>query len=134
MIGNAHGDSVEAGRRQVGNAAFGRFGENKRQWPRPERFGQSCRLGVETRQRLRRLEIDHVGDERVERRAPLGCIEASDGAAIGGVSTEAVDSLGRKRHQAAGGEHARGFGNGSGIGLQNARRQRGCHLSPPAPR
>ena len=71
-------------------------------------------------------------DQRIEGRAALGRVEPGDRPAIGRVGAKAVDGFGRKRDQSAGREHARGLGDGSRIGLQNARRQRGCHLSSSA--
>ena len=57
-----------------------------------------------TARRLRRGEIEHMRDQRIERRPALGGIEPRDGGAVGGVGAEAVDGFGRKRDQAAVGE------------------------------
>ena len=58
---------------------------------------------------------------------PLACVEPRDGPPVGRVGAEAVDGLGRKGDEAAGGEHARRVGDRRGVGLRNACRQRGCH-------
>ena len=125
---------IEAGRRQRGDRARGRLGKDERERPRPKCFGEPRHIGIEARQRLRRFEVADMGDERIERRAALGLIEARDGAPVGRVGAEAVDRLGRKRDEAAGGKHARRVRNRCGIGPCNARRRRGCHGSPRVPR
>ena len=52
VVGYAHRDGIEAGRRQVAHPAFGGLGQHERQRPRPERLGELQRLGVEARERL----------------------------------------------------------------------------------
>ena len=51
--------------------------------------------------------VRHMRDQRIEARAAFGRIKPRDRRAIGGVGAEAVDRLGRERHQPAVGEHAR---------------------------
>ena len=127
VVGHPHGDGVEPGRRQLGDRTVGGFGDNERERSRPERGGQPRRVRIETAERLRRLQIRDMGDERVEGRAAFGLVDPRDGAPVGRVGAEAIDGLGRKRDQAAGGEHARRVGDGSGVGLRYAGDQRSCH-------
>ncbi len=134
VIGHAHRDGIETGRRQVAHKAFGGLGQNERQRPRPERLGELQRFGVEAGERLRRLEIDDMGDQRIERRPALGLVEPRDSAPVGRIGAQAVDSFGRKRHQAAGGEDPRRRGDRSGVRLDHARRRRGCYRRHRVPR
>ena len=127
VVGHPHGDGVEPGRRQVGDRTVGGFGENERERSRPERGGEPRRVGIKTAERLRRLQIRDMGDERVEGRAAFGLVDPRDGAPVGRVGAEAVDGLGRKGDQAAGGEHARRVGDRCGIGLRYAGDQRSRH-------
>ena len=85
------------------------------------------RVRIETAERLRRLQIRDMGDERVEGRAAFGLVDPRDGAPVGRVGAEAIDGLGREGDQAAGGEHARRVGNRCGVGLRYAGDQRSCH-------
>ena len=69
-----------------------------------------------TARRLRGGEIEHMRDQRIERRPALGGVEPRDRGAVGGVGAEAVDRLGRERDQAAVGEAERRVGDGDEIG------------------
>ena len=73
-----------------------------------------------TARRLRRGEIGHMRDQRIERRPALGGIEPRDGLAVGGVGAEPIDGLGRKRDQAALGKAERRVGDGDEIGGSKA--------------
>ena len=129
VVGNAHRDAVETGRRQCRHRTIGRLGQDERQRPRPEGVGEPRRIGIKARQRLRRWAIDNSGDQRIERRPALGLVDARDRPPGGRIGAEAVDRLGRERDQPAGGKDVRRLGDRAGIGRQNARRQRGCHRS-----
>ncbi len=128
MIGHAHRDGIEPGRRQIGHRASGRFAQHQRQRSRPERCGEPRGFGGELRQRVRRGKIGHMRDQRVERRPPLGRIEPRHRLAIAGVGAEPVNRLGRKGDEPAGGQNARGLRDRSIVGAQNPRRQRGRRL------
>ena len=58
VVGNAHRDAVETGRRQRGHRAIGRLRKDERQRPRPEGVGEPRRIGIKARQRLRRRAIE----------------------------------------------------------------------------
>ena len=75
-----------------------------------------------TARRSRGREIEHMRDQRIERRPALGGVEPRDRRAVGGVGAEAVDRLGRERDQPAGGEAARRVGDGDEVG----GKRRGC--------
>ena len=71
--------------------------------------GQNCaasRLAacVEHREPFGGQEVGNMGDQRIERRPALGLIEPCHRGGVGGVGAEAVDRLGRKRDQPAGGQ------------------------------
>ena len=104
MLRHPHGDAVEARGRKLGHRAAGALLQHQGQRPRPERRGELFGRGVEHREALGRGEIEHMRDQRIERRPALGGIEPRDGGAVGGVGAEAIDGLGRKRDQAAVGE------------------------------
>ena len=129
MIGNAHRDAVETGRRQRRHRAIGGLGKDERQRPRPEGLGEPRRIGIKSRQCLRRRAIDNSRDQRIERRPALGLVDARDRPPRGRIGAEAIDRLGGESDQPAGGKDARRLGHRAGIGRQNARRQRGCHRS-----
>ena len=82
MVGNTDGDGIEAGGRQIGNRTAVGFRKNERERSRPERRGKPRRVGIEARQCLRRLQIDDMGDERIERRPALGLVEARNGCLL----------------------------------------------------
>ena len=112
----------------------GAFGQNQRQRPRPKRFGKPRRIGIKARQRPRRRKIDHMGDERIERRPALGLVEARDGLAVGGVGAEAVNRLGRKGDEPAGRKAAHRIPDRGGIGPRHACHQPGCHCGSSVPK
>ena len=101
MGGNADRDRVEPGGGQLGHRTVIRFRHHQRQRPRPERFGSLDARASNARSGARR-RVGDMGDQRVERRPPLGGEEAGDRGRIGGVRPEPVDRLGRKRDQPAG--------------------------------
>ena len=69
---------------------------------RPMRFRQGARFGRELADPLRRGQIGHVDDQRVEARPALGRIDPRHGFRIGRIRGEAVDGLGRHRDRLAG--------------------------------
>ena len=125
--GDANGDRVEPGRRQLGHRATGSLGQDERQRPRPEGFRQPGRVGDKAREALCFRNIGDMGDERIEGRPALGVVKARDGGPAGRVGAQAVDGLGRKGHEAAGRQHARGIGGRRRIGFRHACRGQGCH-------
>ena len=101
MPGNAHGNAIETGRCQAGNGAAGSFGQHKRERSWPKGLGERRGIPIEARERLRRLGIANVRDERIEGRAALGFVKPRHGLAIGCVGAEAVNGLGGKSDEAA---------------------------------
>ncbi len=66
--------------------------------------GEPRRIGIEARQLARRREIDHMRDQRIERRPALGRVEPRHRRAIGGVGAEPVNGLGGEGDKPAGRE------------------------------
>ena len=98
---HAHGDAVETGRRQFGNGTIGRLRQDQRQRSGPKRLGEARRIGIEARERLRRLAIGHMRDQRIEGRTAFGGIEPRHGFAIRGIGAEPINGLGGKGDKAA---------------------------------
>ena len=115
MLRHPHGDAVEARRRKLGHRAAGALLQHQGQRPRPECRGELLGRGVEHREALGGGEIEHMRDQRIERRPALGGIKPRDGGAVGGVGAEAVDGFGRKRDQAAVGKAERRVGDGDEV-------------------
>ncbi len=93
MGGHADRQRVEPGRGEIAHAAPRAARQNEGQRTRPEGGGETARQRVEARERLRRREVRHVGDQGVEARSPLGRIDACDGSPAGGVGAQPVDRL-----------------------------------------
>ena len=109
MRRHAHGDAVEAGEREIGDAAIRLLRQHQRQRSRPERGRELFGGRRETRRRAARGgDVRDMRDQRIERRAALGRVEPGDGLAIAGVGAEPVDGLGRKGDETAGRKAARG--------------------------
>ena len=72
---------------------------------------------IKNRERPRRLQRGDMGDQRIERRAAFGGVEAGDGLAVTRVGAEPVDGLGRKGDQPALRQAAPGRLDGVFIGL-----------------
>ncbi len=108
MAGDAHGDAVEAGGGELGDRAIFAPRQHQGQRPRPERRRQPLGGLIEVPERPRRGGVGEVRDQRVERGAALGLIEARHRRAVPSVGAQPIDGLGREREQAAGGERARG--------------------------
>ena len=125
--GHAYGDRIEPGHRQLGHRTTGSLGQDERQRPRPKVFRQPRRVGVKAREALRVRDVGDMGDERIEGRPALGVVKARDGGPADRVGAEAVNGLGRKGHEAAGRQHARGIGGRRRIGFRHACRRQGCH-------
>ncbi len=119
-LGHAHGDGVEARGGELGDRAVRELRQHQGQRPRPEcrrePFGGAVEAGEPTRCR----GIGHMRDQRIERGAALGLIEARDRLAVGGVGAEPVDGLGRKGDEAACGQRARGALDGRATGLDQS--------------
>ena len=116
MLRHPHGDAVEARGGKIGDRTAGALLQHQRQRSRPERRGEPFGRGVEHREPLGGGEVEHMRDQRIERRPALGGVEPRHRRAVGGVGAEAVDGLGRKRDQAAVGEADRGIGDGDEFG------------------
>ena len=108
VAGHAHGNGIEAGGGKLRHRAIGVPGQHQGQGAGPERFREPLGGMVEVRERARRGSVADVGNQRIERRAALGLIEASDRFCVGGVGAEPIDGLGGKGDEAAGSQHACG--------------------------
>ena len=96
---NRHG--VETGARQQADPAGRRDGQDQRERPRPECAGQRLGLRAEDGVLARRLDVQNMGDERIDRRPLLGGVDRRDRRIRGRVRREAVDGLGRHGDEAA---------------------------------
>ena len=130
MRGHAHRDGIEAGGRKLGDRAVGEPRQHQGQRSGPERRRQALRRRVEARQRPRRAGIGHMRDQRIERGTALGVVEPRHRFAMGGVGAQAVDGLGRKGDQTAGGQHARRPLHGGGAGVDHLGCRLGGHSAP----
>ena len=126
--GNPQRDGLEPGGGQLRDQAARRLWQDQGQRPRPERVRQPHRIGIEAPDRLRRIEVFDMGDQRIERGAALGLVDPRDRGRIGGVGAEAIDGLGRERDQPASREAARGGVNARSPCGQNCRGQGCLHL------
>jgi hypothetical protein len=72
-----------------------------------------------------------MGDERIERRTPLGFIESRHRFAVAGIGAEAVDRLGRKCHETALPQHAHGGCDREIAGRHDLRRALRSHGRVP---
>ena len=127
MRGNPDRDGIEPGGGKIGHVAFPGFWQHQRQRPRPERVRERDRPLVEAGDALGRAAVADVGDQRIERGPPLGLIEPRHRRRIGGIGAEAVDGLGRERHQPAVRKAARGSGHRGLVCGQNLRCQAHIH-------
>jgi hypothetical protein len=66
MCGYAHGQAVEAGEREIGDGAVGRFGQHQRQWARPKMGRQLLGGSVETAEQPSVLGVGDMGNKRIE--------------------------------------------------------------------
>ena len=106
------GEALEAGAAETRDPAFRPAGQHQGQRARPEARRQGLRTAVEHRLRRRRLDLGQVHDQGVEARPRLGGEDPGDGPLLGGVGPQAVDRLGRKGDEAAGGEALDSLGDG----------------------
>ena len=105
----AQGQRVKAGRRKPRDRRIRRARQHQRQRSRPEPACEPAGAVVEDRQRLGRLAVRDVHDERVEARATLGFEHRGDGAVVGRVGAQAVNGLGREGDKPAGADRPGGF-------------------------
>ena len=96
---DADRDGVEPGGRQVGDRTIRPLGQHQRQRPRPKSCRQLPAEVGEMAELLRRRDVRHMHDQRVELWPALGREDRRHGATIGGVGAEPVHGLGRKRDQ-----------------------------------
>ena len=123
MAGDAHGDSVQPAR-HVGSR--GRpAAQHQRQRPRPQGRAQPQRVRRRiSRNRRHLLDSRNVDDQRVAVRPALGRKDALHRRRVQRIGPQAIDSLGGKGNQFAGGQGRGGLGNCSrirrkGIDVQN---------------
>ena len=119
------GRRTQSDRRQAGGDEGGdarilaeRNHQGQRAWP--VAFGERLGLRVEAADLPRLVQAGDVNDERVEARPSLGLVDSRHGFAMGRVGGEAVDRLGRHRHDLAGGDQGRGLGDCLGSVRQDA--------------
>ena len=96
MCRHAHGDRVEAGEREIGDAAIRLPRKHESEGPRPERRRELLGGGRKHTHAPGNVGIPHVHDQRIERGAPLGSVEPRHGFAMTGIGTEPVNRFGRK--------------------------------------
>ncbi|PRP90059.1 hypothetical protein ENSA5_68310 [Enhygromyxa salina] len=96
----SQGDAREPGRDQVGDQRP--LGQDQGQRPRPEAPREPGReLGPGLDQGAGLVEVEHVDDQRVVARPPLGREDLGDGARVEGRGAQAIDCLGRERDELA---------------------------------
>ena len=120
-------DGVEAGGGEIGHGAIRCFRQHQRQRAGPERLGQRQRGRVEAGDLPCGGDIADMGDQRIEGRPALGLVEPGNRGRIGRIGAEAIDRLGRERHQPAFGQNARRRRHGSLAGGQNRGLQASIH-------
>ena len=94
-------DSVEARARQQADAAGRSRRQDQSERPRPERAGQHLGLRAKGGVLSRRLDVQDVGDERVDRWTLLGGVDRRNRGVGSRVRCEAVHSLSRHGDQAS---------------------------------
>ena len=107
MVRHAHRDRVEPGGRELRHRATSRLGSTRVSGPGQNTPASRFAVASKACEPQRGARVGHMRDQRIEARPALGGIEPRDRRAVGGVGAEAVDRLGRERHQPAVGEHAR---------------------------
>ena len=109
-----HRDAVEAGERQIRDAAVRLLRQHQRQRSGPERIGELFGGGIEAPKPARGIDAADMGDQRIKSRPAFGGIEPGDGFAVAGIGAEPIDGLGRERDQPA-------AGKAGGCGLDGRR-------------
>ncbi len=126
--GNAHGDGFESCGGKLGDRAIDGAGQHQRQWARPEFCGELFGAGIEFCDFPRGGKVRHMGDQRIERRPPLGEVEPSNRLGVGGVGAEPVHGFRRERDEAPFGEAARGRRRRVGAGQNRSGLGPDCHF------
>jgi len=111
MGGRADRDRGEAGGDQRGDGGVPAERQDEGQRARPVRVRQLHGLLAEFGDFNGLPNVQDMDDERVEGRPALGLVDARDRFAIGRVGGEAVDGLGRHRHDATVGDQPRRRGD-----------------------
>ncbi len=127
MVGDAQSKAGQTRARQIADAATGRNGHDQCQWAGPERLRQLARLGIENPFAFGGSQIRHMGDQRVEMRAPLGLVNFRHRRAGRRICTQPIDRLGREGDEPARAQNIRRRFYGGGIG--RAQLRCGIHLS-----
>ena len=97
----ANPNRVKAGAREQADVASRGHGQDQSERPGPECAGQRLGLGAKDGVLSRRLDVENMGDERVDRGPLLGGVDRRDRLVRGRVRREAVDRLGRHGDEAA---------------------------------
>ena len=79
---------------------------------------------------MRRRHVRHMRDQRIERGAALGVIEARYSFAIPGIRAQPINRLGRECGKTAMCEHADRSRDGAIAGFQDLRRKLRGHCCP----
>ena len=108
---NPERERIEAGAREQAHPTARRGGRDQGERPGPEGLRQLFRVTRQYSLAPRRLDVEDMGDERIEGRASLGRVNAGDANVRRRVGREAIDRLGRHRDQAAGPEASRRRGD-----------------------
>ena len=116
---NADADRVQPRRDQPRDARIGAQRHHQCQRARPEGPRQGQRLRRQVGDGLRRGQVRHMHDQRVEAGPPLGLVDAGHRRPVARVGSQAVDRLGRDRHAAALGQQAGGLGQAGTVGDQS---------------
>ncbi len=124
MVWGANGNGLEAGADQQRQGRRRAARQHQRQWSGPEALGQRAGVIVERDQPAGLFDARDVADQRVEARPILGGEDRGDRTLVGRIGAEAIDGLGRKRDQPAGGDHPRRLGDAGGVGVTEVGRAR----------
>src|SRR5947208_752264 len=96
MARHAHSNRVDAGGGKLGDGAIRLLGKDKGERSRPERAGQPFGRVVKARESMRCGSIRHMRNQRIERWAALGVVEARYRFAVSRIRAEAINRLGGK--------------------------------------
>ena len=102
VVRHAHRDRVRARRSRAPTPGSpSAFGSTSVSGPGQNTPASSFASSEKRASAQRRASVRHMRDQRIEARAALGGIKPRDRRAVGGVGAEAVDRLGRERHEPA---------------------------------
>ena len=103
------------------------FGSTSVSGPGQKASASAIAVRVEAGNPHRPVDIGDMRDQRIERGPAFGRVEPRNRAGVGGIGAEAVDGLGRERHQPAVGKATHGRGDRYLAGGQNSCFQAHIH-------